>query len=153
MITLSRRGDAIFAETETLDEPVEVKLVYARPVSDRSGSVSVIQSKGKEELAWIDSIADLDDASRSIAEAALLERYQVNQINAIDHSFVNHGHRYLRVQTQRGERYFNLKEPGKNVTWLSDDHVVIRDSMGNRYEVPSIASLSQDSRERLERVL
>jgi hypothetical protein len=74
-------------------------------------------------------------------------------VESVEHSFVNHGHRYLKVQTNRGFRYFNLKEPGKNVTHVTDDHLVIRDSMGNRYEIQSVKALDAESRQRLELVL
>ena len=150
-LKLLRRGDAIFAESDQ-SEPVEVKLVYARPVSDRSEGISVLSRKEKEEIAWINRLSDLEEPSRSIAREALEERYPICYVESVVHSFVNHGHRYLKVETNRGFRYFNLKEPGKNVTWLSDDRLVIRDSMGNRYEI-SLSKLDEESRARLDKVL
>ena len=150
-LKLLRRGDVIFAEIGER-KPVEVKLLYARPVSDRSKQISVLTRKGKEEIAWIESLDELDRESQEVAREALNARYQISRIEAVKHSFVNHGHRYLKVETNRGFRYFNLKEPGKNVTWLSDDIVVIRDSMGNRYEV-TLSKLDAESRGKLEQVL
>jgi predicted transcriptional regulator with HTH domain len=88
-----------------------------------------------------------------VAEEALYDRYRISIVESVEHSFVNHGHRYLKVQTNRGFRYFNLKEPGKNVTHVTDDHLVIRDSMGNRYEIQSVKALDAESRQRLELVL
>ena len=151
-IQLTDKGDAIFAQIGD-DDPVEVKLVYGRPISARGREISILKQKGKEELAWLESLDELDEESKAVAESALEQRYQISIINSVDHSFVNHGHRYLKVQTNRGFRYFNLKEPGKNVTWLSEDRLVIRDSMGNRYEVSSLAELDSESRERLNLVL
>lgn len=150
---LERRGDAVFAHSEDLDEPVEVRLVYARPLSARGRQVSVLTARGKKEITWIEDLEELDPASRQLAEAALHDRYRIGVIESVEHSFVNHGHRYLKVRTDRGFRYFNLKEPGKNVTHVTDDHLVIRDSMGNRYEIPSLRALDADSRRRLELVL
>ncbi len=103
--------------------------------------------------AWLESLEELGVESQEIAKQSLEERYTVSRIKSVEHSFVNHGHRYLKVMTNRGFRYFNLKEPGKNVTWLSDDKLIIRDSMGNRYEVESIAGLDSASREKLNLVL
>lgn len=152
-LKLERRGDLIFASGGSLEEPVPVTLVYARPISARGTQVSILRAKKKEEIAWFESLDELDPDSRVLAEEALHDRYRISIVESVEHSFVNHGHRYLKVQTNRGFRYFNLKEPGKNVTHVTDDHLVIRDSMGNRYEIPSIRALDPESQRRLELVL
>ena len=36
---------------------------------------------------------------------------------------------------------------------MTGDHLVIRDSMGNRYEIQSVKALDAESRQRLELVL
>ena len=36
---------------------------------------------------------------------------------------------------------------------MTDDHLVIRDSMGNRYEIQSVKALNAETRQRLELVL
>lgn len=141
------------ATLENADKAVPVYLVFARPLSNRNEGISVIDLETKNELYWLDHLSQLDQASRSIATEALDDRYRISVIESIVDSHVNHGHRYLKVNTSRGERYFNLREPGKNVTQLSPDHLVIRDSMGNRYEIPSVAALDSESQERLDRVL
>ena len=126
---------------------------YARPLTKRGREISILDADGKSEIYWLDSLDTLDPTSRAVAEEALHDRYRISIISEVTASHVNHGHRYLRVNTNRGERYFNLREPGKNVTRLSDDHLVIRDSMGNRYEIPSVSALNETSQEHLERVL
>lgn len=151
-IRLHKESDSLMASIDDADA-VPVRLVYARPISAPHGEISIMDIKGKKELAWLDSLADLDDDSRKLAESELWKCYRMAKVKRITESYVNHGHRYLRVETDRGDRYFNLREPGKNITRLSDDHLVIRDSMGNRYEIESIASLDEDSRDNLERVL
>ena len=156
MITLpklERRDDVIYASGGSLKEPTAVILVYARPISARDRQISILTAKKKKEVGWLESLDELDEESRAIAKEALHDRYRISIVESVEHSFVNHGHRYLKVQTNRGFRYFNLKEPGKNVTHLSDDHLVIRDSMGNRYEIESISALDEESRQRLELVL
>jgi len=143
----------VFAITASAPEGVEVNLVYPRPISQRTGEVSIIAAETKKEVDWLNNLDELDPISREVAEAALYDRYRIAIIQSVSHSHVNHGHRYLKVETDRGSRYFNLKEPGKNVTNLTPDHLIIRDSMGNRYEVPSLKALDEESRERLEMVL
>lgn len=153
---LIERADELLAVIEGAsadEEPVAVKLVCARPVSAPESDIAVLSVEDKEELAWLESLEDLDEGSREKARRHLWRRYRIAKVKAVTESHVNHGHRYLRVQTDRGDRYFNLREPGTNVTYLSDDHLVVRDSMGNRYEVSSLAALDEESRENLERVL
>ncbi len=151
-LQLSRQADNVMLALDGAD-PVPVRLVYARPISNRAGEVSIMDIKGKKELAWLETLDQLDASSRGIADEALWRNYRLAKISQVTESHVNHGHRYLKVETDRGSRYFNLREPGKNITRLSDDHLVIRDSMGNRYEVESIAALDPDSQANLERVL
>lgn len=152
-LKLQRREDVLYASGGSLEEAVPVTLVYARPISARGTQVSILRAKKKEEIAWLESLDELDPDSRTLAEEVLHDRYRISVVKSVEHSFVNHGHRYLKVQTDRGFRYFNLKEPGKNVTHVTDDHLVIRDSMGNRYEIQSIRALDPESRTRLELVL
>ena len=155
MIKLSRQQDSVFATVDDA-EPVEVRLANARPVSARESEISILDLKSKDEIGWLNSIEDpaLDDALREVARDALAMRYQINRIEAVDDSFVSHGHRHLKVKTNRGDRFFNLKEPGKNVTVLDGgDRLVIRDSMGNRYEIDSMAALDSESRASLEKVM
>ena len=134
-------------------EAVRVVLSYAQPLSDRDRHISILNADTKEEMFWLSSLDQLDQESKTVAESALADRYRIATIERILHSHVNHGHRYLRVTTDRGERYFNLREPGKNVTHFGADRIVIRDSMGNRYEIPSLNSLDAESRQHLDRVL
>ncbi len=152
-LKLETREDQVFASGSSLPEPRAVILVYPRPITARTQEVSVFDPKKKEEIAWLESLDELDPESRAVAEESLWNRYRIAIVESVEHSFVNHGHRYLKVETNRGFCYFALKEPGKNVTWVSKDHLLIRDSMGNRYEVPSLEALDPLSRQRLELVL
>ncbi len=141
------------AVIEGHEDPVAVRLVCARPISARDREISVMSLDDSKELAWLHSIEEFDEESREIAERALWRSYRIAKITRIAESYVNHGHRYLRVETNRGDRFFNLREPGNNITRLSPDHLVIRDSMGNRYEIESVAALDEESRASLDRVL
>ena len=151
-VRLHKQADNIMASLDG-EDAVPARLVYARPISAPCGQISIMDIKGKKELAWLNSLQDLDSNSRKLAETELWKTYRISKVSHITESYVNHGHRYLRVETDRGNRYFNLREPGKNISRLSDDHLIIRDSMGNRYEIESIMALDADSRFNLERVL
>ena len=154
-IRLFKRQDSLLAafDGQSDEEGTPIRLVVARPISGRDQQVSIMDSKGRKELAWLRSLGELDAASCKLAEEALWLSYRISKIQRVKESYVNHGHRYLKVETDRGERYFNLREPGTNVVRLTDDQMVIRDSMGNRYEIESLLALDEDSRVHLDRVL
>ena len=63
------------------------------------------------------------------------------------------GTRYWKVETDRGPRWFALREPGKNVTWISATRVVLRDTAGNRFEIPDLEALDGRSRRWVARSL
>ena len=153
-IRLFRKADSLMA---CLDSPekdaVAVRLLLARPISAPDQEISIVAIGGKKELAWLASLNELDAASRRVAEEEVQRTYRVAKVIEVTESSVNHGYRYVKVRTNRGDRHFNLREPGKNVTWLTQDHLWLRDSMGNRYEVASLAALSEESRRHLKRVL
>ena len=84
-LKLERRKDSIFATSESLPEAVEVVLVYARPISARERQVAVLSAKKRKEVAWIDSLAELDASSRAIAEEALYDRYRISIVESVWH--------------------------------------------------------------------
>ena len=48
---------------------------------------------------------------------------------------------------------FTFKEPGKNVTYLHQEHIVLRDAIGNRYEIRSLSELDAHSRRQINKLL
>ena len=72
------------------------------------------------------------------------------RVNSIDTIFGTH---YWKVDTDKGPCEFAFKEPGKNVTWLSPTQIVIRDTIGNRYEIRSLASLDTHSQRQVNKIL
>lgn len=95
----------------------------------------------------------LDPASRALAEEELARRYLAPRIVRVLRSIVNFGSRYWDVETDRGIRRFIMKDPNKNVFWVTDDHLVLRDTLGNRYEIVSLRALDEASRAEIDRVM
>ena len=64
------------------------------------------------------------------------------------------GTRYWSVETDRGPRRFAMREPRKNLHWLDPrERCLIRDTMGNRYEIERLSDLDDASRSAVEKVL
>lgn len=149
---LERDEDRVFLCPADGGPRVPVTLVWVRPISGRGGQVSFVDAD-KKEVLMLDTLDDLDPESRRIAEEELRRRYLVPRIVRVINATANFGIRYWHVETDLGERHFALKNAARKAIWLSDDHLVLRDTMGCRYEIPSFAALDQRSRNRIERVL
>ena len=57
------------------------------------------------------------------------------------------------VETNLGERRFALKHASKHAIWLTDDHLVLKDTLGCRYEIKPYSALDVRSRAEVEKVL
>lgn len=146
-IKLRKKGDQIFFESGNGDEPKPVKLVRARPVSFREGFIS-IQDAANKEIMFLETLDELDPESRKVLEEELAQRYILSRINRVINAQAHFGMRYFHVETDRGERRFALKDASKNAVFITDDYLILRDTLGCRYEIPSMKAL--DSRSRLE---
>jgi len=140
---LEREGRLLLPPTGG-GEAIPVTVRWLRPLTDRSGIV-FLDAKGREVLTArsLDAIAP---GVRPAVERELRERYVLPTIERVRRIQVRFGTRYWEVDTDRGPRWFALKEPGKNVTWLSERRLVLRDTAGNRYEITDLDALDPASR-------
>jgi len=146
-----RRSDQVFVRLSTGDEKA-VKIMWARPVSGRGREVSLV-GRDKRQVRMLRSLDVLDPESRRIAEEELENRYLVPKIRRVRRVRINFGNRYWDVETDRGPRRFLMKDPYKNVVWLGPDRLIIKDSVGNRYEIEALSALDRASRARVAVVI
>lgn len=149
--TLVRKADRVFIRFDGAEEK-PAKIVWARPVSGHGREVAILDEK-KKELALVPDLKALDAESRRIAEDELERRYLTSRILRVISTTALFGTRYWKVETTRGETKFVIKSINKDVTWISDDHLMIRDALGNRYEIESLAKLDDKSRAEIDKVL
>jgi hypothetical protein len=149
---LIRQGDEVFLKFADSDSKTAVKVVRARPISTKSSEVAFV-GPDKQELLLVESLDALDPASRAVAEEEIARRYIFPHITGVFAAKAVFGVRYWHVETDLGERHFALKNAAKNAVWLTDDHLVLTDTLGCRYEVPSLAALDPRSRAAIEGVL
>jgi len=152
-IRLRREAGRLVAGRDGDDEPVPVRVVCASPLRGPAGGVSILHASKKEELAYVPALAELDEASRTVVADELTRRYFLPKIRSVLHTRATFGVRYWQVQTDRGPRQFVMKSPETNTAWLSDDRCVLTDSLGNCYEIESLAALDRRSRKRVDLVL
>ncbi len=150
-LKLEERDGKVLARLDG-SEPVPVRVVYARPVTAAGSDVWILNEKG-ETQASVGDLGQLDADSRGVAERALAQRYFLPRIVRVLSATVAYGQRTLRVETDRGSRAFALKNVNRNVLWLGEDRLIIRDTAGNRYEIRSLGALDPASRDLLRLVI
>ncbi|MCD6365318.1 MAG: DUF1854 domain-containing protein [Planctomycetes bacterium] len=154
-LELRRNGDMIlcYRGDRDGDKGVPVRLAWARPLTGRGSQVTVMHARKKEEVALLDGFEHLDETSRAIIEEELERRYFMPQIRKVLNTSILFGSRYWRVETDRGPRQFLMKSPETNTIWITDDHCLLRDTMGNCYEIESFERLDRASRAHADKVL
>ena len=134
-------------------EETAVNAKWLQPLSGRGGAVTFVDAK-KREVAMTEDLACLDRDSRAVAEEALGQAYLVTRITHVRQTRTHFGTRFWEVDTDRGPRTFAMRNPYANVTFADDnDRVIVRDTMGNCYEIESLADLDRHSRYQVEKVI
>lgn len=131
----------------TLDDRsyLEVKLVWASPLSYPHRYMGILDGKGKE-IAMIDRPSqELAADSWAIAKQELDRRYLNGTISQIHSAKTEFGSTYWDVETNRGRREFVTQSLQENAQWLSEEFLLIIDVDGNRYEIPDIHQLDPKS--------
>jgi hypothetical protein len=141
---LCKRDGRLYMKRPGTADDVAVTVRYLRPLT--APVEIVFLDEKSREVATLESVDVLTGEQRGIVEEALRERYHLLKIVKVHGVDVRFGMRYWRVDTDRGYRWFTLREPGKNVSWITERHLVLRDSAGNRYEISDIDALDAPSR-------
>lgn len=151
-VKLERRGDQVVA-WDGDGEPTPVRIVWSRPLTQPNGLISILHAKKKKEVAFFETIDELDADSRAIVLDELSRRYFLPKVLRVLAARATFGNRYWDVETDRGRRQFLMKSPETNAIWVTEDRCILRDTLGNCYEIESMAGLDLQSREKAEMVL
>lgn len=146
------REGKLFIRFHGQDHDISVSPVWTRPLTARGREVSLIDPSRREVMRVRDPDA-LDPESRHLLMSVLESKYLIPVIHKILDVRAHLGTLYWRVLTDAGARHFALKDPAENVMWLSGDHVILRDCMGNRYEIESISRMDRQSRNKMSLVI
>lgn len=138
----------LYLETDSGREgPVKVNNPF--PLTDPTGYVVVSDTSG----AFVGLIKDylkLDPDSLTLVQEGLEESYFLPRITKIDHIDDQFRVMIWQVQTDRGPRRFEVTSRRRDIRWLSDNHVIVQDVDGNRYEIADLSQLDKTSRDLLE---
>ena len=148
-----RKGDQVLVHFPDGKDPQPARVVWARPLSGPGSGVSILHASKKEEIVLLHDFKGLDATSQQILEEELHRRYFLPKIIRIITTKASFGNRYWDVLTDCGPRQFLMKSPETNATWLTDDRCILRDTLGNCYEIESLAQLDPTCRGKAEMVL
>lgn len=125
--------------------------VHAFPVSAPEENVALVTSDG-HELAWIERLADLPEATRTLVREELASREFMPEIRAIRQVSSFATPCTWLVDTDRGETSFVLKGED-DIRRLSPTTLLIADSHGIHFLVRDTRTLDKPSRKLLDRFL
>lgn len=127
----------------------DVDVLRAFPVTDPAGPVAIVAFDGGE-LAWVESLADLAEASRTLLERELAQREFVPVIERIELVTDSEPGEWT-VVTDRGPHRFKVAH-ADDVSRQADGGALVTDTMGMRYRIPRITALDARSRRLLEKL-
>ena len=129
---------------------VDVDVLRAFPISAPAGPVAIV-GENDAELAWIESLADVEPGLRRLLEEELERREFVPLIERIEGLSEGEPAEWS-VVTDRGPHRFKVGH-SDDILRLDDDSVVITDTFGVRYRIPRLADLDAASRRLFEKAL
>jgi hypothetical protein len=148
---LERRGDGRLDFVDVDGRRHEnVDVLRAFPVSAPIGPVAIVAAAGGE-LAWVDSLADVEPALRALLDAELAARELVPVITRIE-SVSDSEPAEWSVLTDRGPRTFKVRH-GDDIDRPPDGSATITDTVGMRYVIPDVAKLGAHGRRLFEKMI
>ncbi len=127
--------------------PIKVKRAFPLTEPDRFIVITDIEG---EFIGMLDTCRGLDPDSFRVLEEELEHEYFLPQITKINSIKDEYRVMNWSVETDRGPRTFEVTNRRQDIRWLSDDHVVIQDADGNKYEIKELSQLDSDSQQLLE---
>jgi hypothetical protein len=150
--TLNRNKEQVLLRFAGADDDIPVTFVWAKPLTGREQEISVLDDK-KKEVLLIDNLSDLDDDTAQVIRTELEKRYLIPVITRVISTSTISGDRYWIVETDRGPRKFLMKDPNSNVLYLTEDNMIIRDTLGHCYEIVSLNSLDFHSQDEVNKII
>ncbi len=149
-LTRNAFGRLVFAapNSASVDGVVPVR---AFPIAAPDAGIALMDVDG-HELVWIDRLADLPDATRTLIEAELASREFMPEILRLVRvsSFATPS--TWQVETDRGAAAFVLKGE-EDIRRLSATTLLVADSHGVQFLIRDLPALDRGSRKLLDRFL
>ncbi len=114
------------------------------PISNKDHFISLRDEHGVE-IGIIEQAHELDPDSKRIMKEELERSYFLPQIEDI-YTIDDHLNLFtFHVETDRGPRVFEVRNPRQNVRSVGGGRYIIKDVDGNRYDIPRLRNLGPKS--------
>ncbi len=124
-------------------ENLEPRMLF--PYNHRTMYITLLDSDEKE-LAFVRDLEELDADSAQAIRECFKEYYMVPKITRVISCEDKYGTLKWRVDTDRGEITFNIKNRHSDIKhFYGTQRVIIRDSNDNRYEIEDLSKLDRHS--------
>ena len=111
--------------------------------------ISVID-EDKKEIGIIRNVTDFADEQKQLIVTELERKYYAPRIQKILSVKERYGFSYWRVVTEDGEFSFTLQDTFRSILKIDEEHAVLFDVDGNRFELNNISSLDKQSYKKIE---
>ena len=118
------------------------------PVSSLDTYITLLDEEGVER-ALIRKLSDLDADSRRTVNASLEDYYLVPKIIRIINTEEKYGTLRWTVETERGQKKFDIRNRNHDIKVYKDGRVRVRDSDDNRYVIDDYRTLDAHSKAKL----
>jgi hypothetical protein len=127
---------------------LRARVVRAFPLSERQRYVAVLDASGKE-ACLIDDPDQVEPQTRALLDAALADYYRLNVVRRVYSYRSERLTTYWDVETDRGRRDFVVKWGADTVTSPRPRELLLVDIDGNRFHIPDLDALDEQSRRAL----
>jgi hypothetical protein len=125
---------------------------WVAPLSHPGEYLSLLNGKG-EEFLLVEDLDQLNPESRPAIEEEIRRRYLTAVIHKVISAKTEWGATYFTVITDRGERDFVMQSLQENAQWLKENHLLLVDIDGNRFEAQDISKLDAESQAIIEKIV
>lgn len=149
--TLSRNAFGKLVYSGSLGVHEGVVPVRAFPIAAPDTGIALVDADG-HELAWIERLEDLPEATRALLQEELKSREFLPVIRHIRHVSTFAAPSTWEVETDRGVTSFVLKGE-EDIRRIAHSALLISDSHGVQYLIRDQGALDKGSRKLLDRFL
>lgn len=126
---------------------LNLTVLKAFPLSHPTTNL-VLRDGGGAEIGIVAELEGLAEPSRAFLQAALEKRYFLPKITAIHSIYERFGSSIWQVETDRGAITVQTKAMNESVSEIGPGRYLLRDNEENRFEIPNLAALDEESRSR-----
>jgi hypothetical protein len=124
-----------------------VQPMRLRPFNEPARYICLADEE-RNEVAILDDLASLDEASQTLVSKALAARYFCPVITKIFSVKEKRGIFYFHMALSGTQKRIAIKNPAQYVAHLPGGAVLLTDTDGNRYRIPDLASFDRRSAKR-----